>query len=84
MKLYENRSRKSPVVAYEFGDDSITIKFIDGSVYLYTYESAGNANVEQLKKYALIGHGLNGFLTRFLSKGAGIKIQQDAESIIPV
>ena len=82
MKLYENRSGKSPVVAYEFGDDSITIKFIDGSVNLYTYESAGNANVEQLKKYALIGHGLNGFLTRFLSKGAGIRIQQGSESTI--
>lgn len=82
MTLYKNRSLKSPVVAYEFADDSITIKFIDGSVYLYTYESAGNANVEQLKKYALIGHGLNGFLTRFLSKGAGIKIQQSSESIM--
>ncbi len=75
MKCYENRSRKSPIVAYEFGEDSITIKFIDGSVYLYTYDSAGNANVEQMKKYAGIGHGLNGFLIRFLKKGAGEKIQ---------
>lgn len=82
MKLYENRSRTSPVVAYEFGDDSITIKYIDGSVYLYTYASAGNANVEQLKKYALVGHGLNGFLTRFISKGAGIKIQEGVKSFV--
>lgn len=77
MKFYENRGRKSPVVAYEFGENSITIKFIDGSVYLYSYENAGNANVEQMKKYAVLGHGLNGFLTRFLKKGAGEKIQPD-------
>lgn len=77
MQFYENRSRKSPVIAYEFANDSITIKFNDGSVYLYTYDSAGNANVEQMKKYALIGHGLNGFLTRFLRKGAGIRLEQE-------
>jgi hypothetical protein len=77
MKCYENRSRQSPVVAYEFGENSITIKFMDGSVYLYTYENSGNANVEQMKKYAIIGHGLNGFITRFLKKGAGEQIQQE-------
>jgi len=75
MKFYENRSRTSPIVAYDFGENSITIKFVDGSVYLYTYDNAGNANVEQMKKYAGIGHGLNGFLTRFLKKGAGEMIQ---------
>jgi hypothetical protein len=75
MKCYENRSRKSPIVAYELEENSITIKFIDGSVYLYTYDNAGNANVEQMKKYAGIGHGLNGFLSRFLKKGAGEMIQ---------
>lgn len=74
MILYENHGGDSPVVAYEFGDDSITIKFFDGSVYLYTYHTAGSANVEQMKKYALFGHGLNGFITRFLSKNAGTKI----------
>ncbi|MGA7826966.1 MAG: hypothetical protein WCA04_04875 [Geobacteraceae bacterium] len=77
MTLYANRSRKSPIMEYEFADDSITIKFIDGSMYRYTYDSAGNANVEQMKKYALIGHGLNGFLTRFLKKGAGMLIDQE-------
>jgi hypothetical protein len=77
VKCYENRSRTSPIVAYEFGENSITVKFIDGSVYLYTNETAGNANVEQMKKYAIIGHGLNGFITRFLKKGAGVEILPD-------
>jgi hypothetical protein len=77
VKYYENRSRTSPIVAYDFGENSITVKFIDGSVYLYTNETAGDANVEQMKKYAVIGHGLNGFITRFLKKGAGVKIQLD-------
>jgi hypothetical protein len=75
MKCYENRSRTSPIVAYELSENSITIKFMDGSVYLYTYDNAGNANVEQMKKYSGIGHGLNGFLSRFLKKGAGEIIQ---------
>jgi hypothetical protein len=77
MKCYENRSRSSPIVAYESDEKSITVKFFDGSVYLYSYETAGNANVEQMKKYAVIGRGLHGFISRFLKMGAGVKISPD-------
>jgi hypothetical protein len=49
MNCYENRSRRSPIVAYESDEQSIAVKFFDGSVYRYTYETAGNANVEQMK-----------------------------------
>ena len=28
MKRYENRSRTSPIVAYEFGENSITVKLL--------------------------------------------------------
>jgi hypothetical protein len=74
MTLYENRGGSSPIVSYEFGEDSITLSLIDGSVYLYDYHNAGSANVEQMKKYAIIGHGLHGFIKRFLRKGAGARI----------
>jgi hypothetical protein len=74
MILYENRGGDSPIIAYEFGDDSITIKFIDGSIYLFSYHSAGSANVEQMKKYATFGHGLNGFITRFVGMQAGSRL----------
>ncbi len=74
MKTYENVSGESYITAYENGEDSITIKYMDGSVYLFTYQGAGSANVEQMKKYALFGHGLNGFISRFVGKDRGKKL----------
>jgi hypothetical protein len=74
MARYENRGGDSPIVSYEFGEDSIKLGLIDGSFYLYNYHSAGSANIEQMKKYAIIGHGLHGFIKRFVRKEAGIKL----------
>lgn len=74
MAFYENQAGDSPILAYEIGDDSITIKYNNGSVYQFTYHSAGSANVEQMKKYALFGHGLNGFITRFVGMSAGTRV----------
>ena len=78
MKSYENVGGNSTIIAFEIGDDSIKVKFMDGTVYLFTYRSAGSANVEQMKKYANFGHGLNGFITRFVGKDAGEKLRQRA------
>jgi hypothetical protein len=74
MKTYENVGGSSAIVAYEIGDDSVTVKFVDGSVYLFSYRSAGSTNVEQMKKYATFGHGLHGFISRFVGKDAGSRI----------
>jgi hypothetical protein len=71
---YENHGGDSPIVAYESGDDSITVRFVDGSIFRFSYHSAGSTNVEQMKKYATFGHGLNGFIRRFVGKEAGAKI----------
>jgi hypothetical protein len=76
MTLYENQGGSSPIIAFEIGDDSIMVKFVDGSLYLFTYRSAGSANVEQMKKYAMFGHGLNGFITRFVGMESGSKVVQ--------
>ena len=78
MKSYENVGGDSTIIAFEIGDDSIKVKFMDGSVYLYTYRSAGSANVEQMKKYANFGHGLNGFINRFVGKDSGERLRQRA------
>jgi hypothetical protein len=75
MKSYENAGGDSAVVAFENGDGSIKVKFVDGSVYLYTYKNSGGVNVEQMKKYAGIGHGLNGFITRFVGKESGTRLK---------
>ena len=57
----------SNVVAYVLGDDSITVQFDDRSRYLYTYEGAGAANVEEMKNLARRGEGLNEFIKKNVS-----------------
>jgi hypothetical protein len=75
MESYENVGGDSAIAAFEIGDDSIAVRFIDGVVYLYTYRNAGSANVEQMKKYARFGHGLCGFINRFVGKETGKRLQ---------
>jgi hypothetical protein len=41
------------------------VEFADTeSVYRYSYESAGRENVEEMKRLAVQGHGLNSFINR--------------------
>lgn len=62
MKRYKNLGGDSGVVAYEIGSDFIKVQFSDGSVYRYTYASAGSHNIEHMKQLAENGHGLNSFI----------------------
>ena len=64
MKRYING--ESGILAYECGSDFIRIQFTDGSIYLYTYESAGVFCVEKMKKLAQRGKGLNTFINRMV------------------
>ena len=75
MKRYRNRGGDSGVVAYEIGPDSITVKFSDGSIYLYTYQSAGSANIEHMKRLAIDGEGLNNFINRCVKKSYARKLR---------
>lgn len=68
MQRYKNLSGDSSVYAYEIGDDYIDVQFKDGSVYRYSYRSAGAFNVEQMKEYAVIGDGLGLFIQRKVRK----------------
>jgi len=63
VERYANLSRNSGVIAFEIAADSITVKFIDGNEYLYTYDSAGADNVDHMKQLALRGEGLSGFIS---------------------
>jgi hypothetical protein len=63
VQRYPNRSRNSGVVAYEIGAESITVKFVDGNKYVYTYDSAGAENVDHMKRLAIRGEGLSGFIS---------------------
>lgn len=64
MERYANLGGDSNVVGYEIGNDFIKVQFSDGSIYLYTYASAGASNIEQMKKLARNGQGLNAFIIR--------------------
>jgi hypothetical protein len=62
MEWYKNLGGNSNVIAYEIGDSWIAVRFSDGSVYVYTYESAGLNNIEHMKNLARVGVGLNSFI----------------------
>lgn len=64
MTEYENYGGNSNVVAYEIGYDYIDVRFAGGSVYRYSYYSAGEENVETMKELAISGSGLNSYIMR--------------------
>ncbi|KVN20824.1 MULTISPECIES: hypothetical protein [unclassified Burkholderia] len=75
MERYANRGGDSNVVAYEIEQSSIKVQFGDGSIYLYTSQSAGSANLEQMKQLAIAGQGLNSFIGRVVRKGYAAKLR---------
>ncbi|MDH4330549.1 MAG: hypothetical protein OEV93_03280 [Candidatus Moranbacteria bacterium] len=73
MEDYKNLSGLSNVVAYEIGDDHITVKFDENpaftyTTYKYSYDSAGKENVETMKDLAQEGWGLNSFINAKVRK----------------
>lgn len=64
MQKYRNIYGDSGVSEYEVGPDFIRVKFRDGSVYMYTYGSAGAHHIEQMKILAASGDGLNSYLMK--------------------
>lgn len=68
MERYANLGGDSGVVGYEIGNDFIRVQFSDGSIYLYTYASADANNIEQMKRLARNGQGLNAFINRHVRK----------------
>jgi hypothetical protein len=69
MPIYKNLGGDSGVRAYEVGEHSINVTFKDGMRYLYTDASAGHASVEEMKRRAEAGVGLNSYITRVVKKG---------------
>lgn len=62
MKTYQDIDRDSGVIAYDYGPDWIHVRFSDLATYRYTYKSAGAGNVEEMKRLADSGEGLNAFI----------------------
>jgi|tagenome__1003787_1003787.scaffolds.fasta_scaffold20344129_1 hypothetical protein len=55
MTRYKNFSGSSGVLSYQLSIDSITIKFADRTNYLHSFELAGRADVEEMKRLAIAG-----------------------------
>ncbi len=68
MERYKNLGGDSAVAGYENGPDFIRVQFSDGSVYLYTYASAGAHNIEHMKQLAIQGRGPNAFINSAVRK----------------
>ncbi len=64
MIIYKNSSGLSNVHSYEYTSDSITVQFKDGMSYVYSTLKNSSLIIEQLKKLADQGFGLNAALAR--------------------
>lgn len=62
MERYGNTNGDSGVAAFEIGNSYIWVEFSTGSIYEYTYSSAGKDNIEIMINLARAGSGLNGFI----------------------
>ncbi len=64
MTLYKNWGGNSNIYAFSIGTDYIDVQFNGGKVYRYSYCSAGKAKVDQMKRLAMQGQGLNSYIMR--------------------
>ena len=75
MEKYKNLSGNSGVAAYKIARDSITVEFEDGRTYLYTNQSAGAANITQMKLLAKAGQGLSTFIVNNVREKYAAKLR---------
>lgn len=70
MPIYRNLDGDSGILSYEYGPDWISVEFERGSQrhYRYTYSITGRPHVEQMKKLADAGNGLNSYINRNVAK----------------
>lgn len=65
MEQYLNLGGNSNVKAYSIGPDYIDVVFGRWALYRYSYRSAGEDKVEQMKILARKGVGLNSYIMRY-------------------
>lgn len=75
MERYRDIDNDSGVTGYEFDEGSITIFFRNGGVYRYDSSRPGGAHVEEMKRLAQLGDGLNRYINKFVRKGYVAKIR---------
>lgn len=68
MKTYKNLSGKSTVASYELAKDYVMVSFTNREKFRYSNQSAGSANVRQMKTLAEAGKGLGTFIEANVKK----------------
>lgn len=67
MERYRNSGGDSGVSSYEIGSDYIIVKFSGTArTYRYSYRKAGQRHVENLKRLAQSGSGLNNYINSYV------------------
>ena len=71
MKPFKSNEGRSGIVAYDYDDSRILVKFSDNVVYECRKERIGESAFQQMIELADQGSGLNGFIMRnsFVRKG---------------
>lgn len=65
MIIYKDIDNNSGIYSYEINSESITVWFKSGGkAYTYSYKSAGRHHVENMKKLAATGNGLNSYIMK--------------------
>lgn len=71
MTKYLNLSGKSGVTRYEIGSNYIIVEFVDkvshyDRIYLYTNAATGTDHIDEMRRLALLGRGLHGYINTHL------------------
>lgn len=65
MTNYSNNGGDSGIKAYEILEEGIIVQFSSNVKYLYNYSSAGVSKIEDMKKLAIKGEGLNSYIMKY-------------------
>lgn len=61
----KNKGKSSGIQSFQIGTDYIDVKFFGSKyIYRYSYNKTGKIHVENMKKYALNGEGLNSYIMK--------------------
>ncbi len=75
MQCYQSSNTNTGIIAYDIRPDGISIKFKDGSVYLYTIESTGKKHIAHMEKLAQKGEGLTTYINQYVRENYQEKLR---------
>lgn len=68
MERYLNRGGDSGITSYQIEESRIIVWFKGGRDYSYSHSRAGQSHVENMKRLALSGSGLNEYINKYVKK----------------